>query len=515
VRTFLYRVFVLILVALAGVALLSFLLNPFLRGRIEREMNSTMKGYRVSLEHANLSILNGTLVFRNLNIIQISHPAAPIIHLPVLRLGIRWFDLLGGHIVADCLITEPDILMNFIQLSAATSGEIYILPPGWQDAVRHVHPFTIKTFRVTDARVTYYDARPSRTLKLEHAYFTAQDIRNFGSPLNRYPSPITAELVVFKTGHATIQGRADLLAQPIPNLLINYRLDRVPLAALDPAVNRFNLTLTNGYLDSDGIVEYSPSIERVEIHRVLIDRLNIEYLHNATTAKVEASHLKAGRMAMQHATSDPKLLLKLDQGQIKDGFIAYRDESGSPTYRLYVASINLRVSDFSNRSDQHISRLKMEGLFMGSGQVNLTGDFKPRHRGPDFDLNFTLLDTQLPSLNDVLRRYGRFEVQSGQFSVYAQGTVHDGGINGYVKPLFTNLQLRNSTTGQKQSVFHDAYQLAVKGATKLLRNPSTKAVATKIDLSGKVEDPNISTIGAVARLATNAFIIGIAPGFDR
>jgi hypothetical protein len=499
----------------AGVLLLSSVLNPFLRTRIEREMNQTMRGYRVSLEHADLSILGGSLILRNLNIIQISHPSAPIIHLPALRMSIRWHDLFGGHIVADCLITEPDILMSFIQLSAATSGEIYILPPGWQDAVRRVHPFTIGTFHVIGARVTYYDTKPSRTLQLEYANFTAQNIRNFESPRNLYPSPIKAELVVFKTGHAAIYGRADLLAKPIPNLLINYKLDRVPLTALDSAVNRFNLTLTNGYLDSAGIVESSSLIERGEIHHLLLDRLTLEYIHKTTTAKVDAAHLKTGRIPMDHATGNRKLLLKLDQGQMKDGSIAYRDETGSPAYRLYIAPVNIRASDFSSQPDQRTARLEMDGIFMGSGRVNLTGDFKPRHRGPDFNINFALVNTQLPSLNEMLRRYGRFDVQSGQFSVYSQGTVHDGNISGYVKPLFTNLQLRSSKTDQKQSVFHNAYKLAVKGATKLLRNPSTKAVATKIDLSGRVEDPNISTVGAVVHLATNAFIIGVAPGFDR
>jgi hypothetical protein len=59
------------------------------------------------------------------------------------------------------------------------------------------------------------------------------------------------------------------------------------------------------------------------------------------------------------------------------------------------------------------------------------------------------------------------------------------------------------------------YPLAVNGAANILRNPSTQAVATKIDLSGKLDKPNIGTLQALLQLVRNAFIKAIVPGFDQ
>jgi len=78
-------------------------------------------------------------------------------------------------------------------------------------------------------------------------------------------------------------------------------------------------------------------------------------------------------------------------------------------------------------------------------------------------------DVQLSTFNDFLRRYGRLEVRSGQFSVYSQSAVRNGQVSGYVKPLFTNLQFRKSEQDKRKPGLRKVYQGAVNGAAKLLR----------------------------------------------
>ena len=130
---------------------------------------------------------------------------------------------------------------------------------------------------------------------------------------------------------------------------------------------------------------------------------------------------------------------------------------------------------------------------MDSGKTSVVGCFRLRQHSPDFNLNFAMANTYLPSLNELLHRYGRIEVQSSTFSVYSQAAVRDGQLTGYMKPLITDLKVHKTETEKAKSV----YQLAVNGAAKLLRNPSTKAIATKIDLSGKLDKPDIGTLQAL------------------
>ena len=48
-----------------------------------------------------------------------------------------------------------------------------------------------------------------------------------------------------------------------------------------------------------------------------------------------------------------------------------------------------------------------------------------------------------------------------------------------------------------------------------VKNSSTQKVATKVNVSGKLDNPNLSTWQAVLQFVENGFIEAILPGFDR
>ncbi|MGD0120875.1 MAG: hypothetical protein ABSD30_22635, partial [Candidatus Binatus sp.] len=152
---------------------------------------------------------------------------------------------------------------------------------------------------------------------------------------------------------------------------------------------------------------------------------------------------------------------------------------------------------------------------MGSGDTRLTGVLRPQKQGPDFDFDLASQNTDLTSLNDLLRAYGKFDVASGRVSVFSQVSVKNHYVNGYVKPLFTDIQVYSTEKDAKKPVLHQVYELAIGGAAKLLKNHSTEQVATKVDISGPVNTPNMSTWQAIGQFLTNAFISAIVPGFDR
>jgi hypothetical protein len=502
-------------IIIAAAVIVSYAMDPFLRGRIEHAINHNLKGYHADLGHAHLSIWELGLALRDLTLIQDAHPSPPVGHIPLLRIGIEWRTLLGGHVVANCLIADPIFNINLMQLKSEAASKVPLRQRGWQDALQSIYPFKINRFAVRDADVTYIDADPRRPLHLQQLSITASNIRNISLPQDPYPSSIEAHGRVFGSGRVVISGQANFLTKPTPAMRINYQLEQVPLAALEPAIKRVNLTVTGGQLASDGTVEYSPKIKRVEVRRAAANDVRIEYTHQSATAAAEERRVEEVRKAAARANNAPNLLLKVDGAQLTNCVLGYRDEAGESPYRLYISDLNLHATDLSNQSSQGNSVLGLDGLFMGSGKTKMAGDFHPRKQGPDFDINLTIVDTQLPSMNDLLRRYGRFDVQSGQFSLYAQVSAKDNQITGYVKPFFANLEVYNRNKDKNKPLLHQAYELTVGGAAKLLRNHSTKAVATNVDLTGKLQNPNVSTLQAIAELARNAFINAIVPGFDR
>ena len=58
----------------------------------------------------------------------------------------------------------------------------------------------------------------------------------------------------------------------------------------------------------------------------------------------------------------------------------------------------------------------------------------------------------LPSINDLLRAYGKLDVVKGTFSVYSEIKVQNGRIDGYVKPLSrTSTSTARSRTRRSRS----------------------------------------------------------------
>jgi hypothetical protein len=504
-----------VVIIIAAAVIISYAMDPYLRRNIEHTMNQKLKGYHTSLGYAHLSIWGGVLSLRDLTLIQDAHPSPPVGHIPLLRINIQWSALLKRHIVTDCLILDAAFHIDLIQLKSEATSNVSLRQRGWQDALESIYPFKISRFRGRDADITYIDTDPNRPLHLQQVSFTATNIRNINSPNDPYPSPVAADAIVFGTGHAAIQGKANFLTKPTPSMSINYQLVHVPLAPLEPATRHVNLSVTGGYLNSDGSVEYLPKIERVEVNRADASNVNIEYTHLSATAEAEARHIEEVRETAAKANNAPNLMLKVDRARLNNSTVAYRDEADGSPYRLYLTALNLQASDISNQSSQGISALNLDGLFMGTGETNMTGDFRARKQSPDFDINLTIANTQLASLNDLLRHYGKFDVESGQFSLYSQVSVRDNNISGYVKPFFANLEVYNRNKDKNKPILHQAYELAVGGAAKLLRNDSTKAVATNVTLSGKFKNPNVSTLQALLEVARNAFIKAIVPGFDR
>ena len=100
-------------------------------------------------------------------------------------------------------------------------------------------------------------------------------------------------------------------------------------------------------------------------------------------------------------------------------------------------------------------------------------------------------------------------------SIFAQVTMKNHYITGYVKPLFSDIKVYDSKKDAKKPILHQAYEVVLGGAAKLFKNRSTKEVATKVDISGPVNTPNISTWDAIFQLLENAFVKAIIPGYDR
>lgn len=501
-------VIVLLLVAV------SFFGDAPLRDSIEKRMNAKLKGYKASVGHAHLSVFGLSITLRNVSVAQNAHPDPPVMVLPYLKASVHWKELATLHLVADFLFRSPKLHVNRPQLMEEAQDPTPVKEKGWQEAFESIYPLKINLLRITDGDVTYIDAEDQPPLTIQKLEFHATNIRNIHSKSHVYPSPFEAKAVLMGSGRGSLEGHANFLAEPFPGIHALFDLAEVPLAPFKSLVQRSNLIVKDGVLSTNGEAEIAPDVRFVDVKALDLKRVRLDYLHTAATSGAEAKKKEDVKKAVQQASSSPKTDLRLEKLTLTDCELGFVNKAKSPPYRLFLAGTNLEATNFSDNFKNGPATVKVTGRFMGTGPSNAHATFRPPVRGPDFDLRVAINDTQMTGMNDLLRAYGKFDVAAGLFSFFCELNVKNGAVDGYVKPLFRDMQVYDPGKDADKGALRKLYEKVVDGVAKLLRNKARKEVATETRISGPISSPKTSILEVVTRLVENAFFRAILPGFD-
>jgi hypothetical protein len=261
----------------------------------------------------------------------------------------------------------------------------------------------------------------------------------------------------------------------------------MPLEPFDPVISRVNLTVTNGILHSDGIIQYAPWIEQGEVYHADVDRIRLDYVTKPAPNPTKQKVAVKTKQTAKQVNNKPGLILKIDVLHILHSHLTYTDEAKQPNYKLFFDDLDVRATNFSNHFTEGVA---------------------------DVHLNVAIRNTDMTALNDLLRAYGKFDVAAGRFSLFSQLAVKEGEMHGYVKPLFSDVKVYSHQKDKNKSVVKKAYEATVGAVMGLLKNPSTQKVATQVQVSGRISNPNMSTWEALVEMLRNAFIKAILPGFD-
>lgn len=155
----------------ATLALFLLVLNLLLRPWLEHTMNRHMTNHRVCLGYAHFELLAGSLILRDLKIVQNAYPSPPIIHLTEARIGVQWLGLLHGQIM-DCVITAPTLHLSAAQLK--TEAATINLKEIKQELLK-APSLTIHRLRVLGFNSVYVDS--TRSIEIEHVNLRAADLR--------------------------------------------------------------------------------------------------------------------------------------------------------------------------------------------------------------------------------------------------------------------------------------------------------------------------------------------------
>ncbi|MEP6471451.1 MAG: DUF748 domain-containing protein [Acidobacteriota bacterium] len=482
-----------------------------MRRAMERSMNEHLTGYDARIGSLDFHLIGFSVTLHDVSIRQEAHPEPAVAVIPRLRASVQWSELLKLKLVSDFQVDQPKVYLNLVQIQQENNDDVPVQKRGWQQALEDIYPLKINLFQINDGALTYIDTDPKRPLQLTHVFVQANNIRNIRYAERVYPSPVHAEGIVFGTGRGEIDGHANFLAQPYAGVNTIFTLEKVPLDYFRPMLSRAHLSIQDGFLSSHGRVEYAPTIKVAHVEDLLIDRVRLDYVHSVANGPAEGKVQKAVRKA----SNEPGLLLRLDQFRLTNSNVGWVNRIKSPNYRVFVSGANLNVTNLSNQLKDGPARATLNGKFMGSGTTNARANYRADKSGLDFDLDLKIDGTQMTAMNDIWKAYGKFDVAGGSMSLYSQLRAKNGRIDGYVKPLFQNVDVYDPKQDKNKPFFKKVYEKVVEGVAGLLENKKTDKVVTVADISGPISNPHSSPMQVIGKLIENAFVKAILPGFQR
>ena len=494
----------------------SFAVDEPLRRSIERRMNDRLKGYTVHLGGASLHPHGLSIDLYNVIVVQDANPDPPVMRIARLGASVQWPALLRLRLVADAVMDRPVLYVNLAHLKEEVKEKVPVNQRGWQDALEQIYPLKINKFRVKKGEVTYVDpAQPFKPLRMTRLDAVAENIRNVKSRDNELPSPLSLTAVVFDQGRLQVEGRADFLAEPYPGIAGHITLQRMQVDYFEPVARRYNADLKGGLLAVSGDFEFTPAHASAVLHNVTVEGVHVEYVHRAETARTERQTGATAAQTGKQVTNRPDLDLAIERLDLLGISVAFVNETRQPPYRVLFTDTNVRLTGLTNKSGEAPARVSMRGKFMGSGATDASLSFRPSEKGGTLDMKVSIEHTDMAKMNDLLRSFGKIEVTAGDFSLFSEVQVKDGVITGYVKPLFKGITVANAGAASEEKTFGQKLkEHLVSGLAKVLRNRPRREVATKADLSGRLDNPRTSVVQIVVKLVQNAFFKAILPGFD-
>ena len=501
----------------AVLALLSIVASYFLAAPLQRAMlarlNQKLKGYHVDLGAVDLHPLSFSVDLQQATLRQDAHPDPPLATIPRISASLSWRDLLHGRVVGAVALREPVFFLSPANIQSEEKDSLPMREHGWQDAVQAVMPIQVNTFAIENARLTYVDSPQSAPIEIGRLNVRAHNIRNVVPQGEDYPSDLQLDANGPGDAQLGFNGRADFLAKPFPALRGELTVQNMDMTRFAPVLQHYGIFLRRGTLTTaQAHMEYAPATKRVRVSRAELRALDADYRIAGEKQKQDVK--TTAKIASQKKQPD-ELEVRVDRLKVADGTIGFHNTTTHPDYRVFVSALDMEVENYSNGFQNGPAVVRLQGKFMGTGRMVVRGQFRPERQGPDFNLNVAIEGTPMPDLNGLFQAYGKLDVAAGTFSFYSEMTVQNGHMQGYVKPLFQDVQVYDSEQEKNKDLLHKVYEGVADAMAKIFENRSRQEVATKTEVSGPMEDPKADTWEAVTFLVRNAFVRNILPGFEQ
>ena len=140
------------------------------------------------------------------------------------------------------------------------------------------------------------------------------------------------------------------------------------------------------------------------------------------------------------------------------------------------------------------------------GKLNFSANMNLLKVMPDFDYNMKFTDVQLVKINNLAREYANIDFERGTVSIFSEMAMYDGRFNGYIKPLTKDMKIFKLNEHEGRSIGKFFTELLAQVGSSILTNPRKDQVATRIPISGTVDNVDTAVWPTIFGLVRNAYI---------
>ncbi len=212
--------------------------------------------------------------------------------------------------------------------------------------------------------------------------------------------------------------------------------------------------------------------------------------------------------------------MQLDELTVHDSAVTFHNFVSNPPVDLKMTNVEGTVLNLTNadrRQGRRVATLKATAKVLQDAPLETSASFDPLEQRGDFRIDLKIIGIQLTRLNDLARAYAKLDFAGGSGDFVLQLEAKEGQLDGYAKPLLHDVKIfswQQDVEQEKKNPLRVAWEAVAQGVTSLFKNQQHDQFATRIPISGRIDDKHLSTWDAIVGVLHNAFVKAYTPQLE-
>jgi len=255
--------------------------------------------------------------------------------------------------------------------------------------------------------------------------------------------------------------------------------------------------------------------------------------HGSVRGKVEFTHAtlnfvdgsdsasgQSGKGVNWRAQLQMMVPMRLDEVTVHDSTVTFHNFVSRPRVDLKMTGVEGTITNLTNadrRQGRRVATVEATAKVLEDAPMQLKASVDPLERSGDFAIDLRATGIQLTRLNDFARAYANLDFAGGNGDFVMQLEARDGQLEGYAKPLLHGVRIfswKQDVEQDHKNPLRVAWEAVAQSVASLFKNHEHDQLATRVPISGRIDDKKLGTWGAIVGVLHNAFVKAYTPQLE-